>query len=335
MAQSRAAITPGLVSVLMPAFNAEPYLGAALECVFAQTYQPTELLVADDASTDGTRRILDAAAGGRVRRFHNDRRLGYLRTANRLFAVARGEFVAFQDADDLSDATRLDRQVRALGADPRLGLCGTCAKLIDSAGRVLRVDERPTEPEEIRAAMYTRNPFCGATIVVRRTALDEIGGYREAFEGFSHQDYDWACRLVEAYPARNLPDPLYSYRQHRRSNSKQVNVGRAIGDELVRALAEQRRTSGSDVIAAGDTLGFAALVETISRPYRDDPALIDRVFASRFLWAGFAGWAIRRALVAVGKRPFDFRNHRTLEYCVRQAFLRAVRHALEGKSATG
>jgi glycosyltransferase involved in cell wall biosynthesis len=295
--------------------------------MFAQTYQPIEVLVADDASTDATRSILDGATSGCVRRFHNDRRLGYLRTTNRLFAVARGEFVAFQDADDLSDPMRLELQVRALRADPRLGLCGTWARLVDAAGRMLGVDKRPSEPDEIRAVMYTRNPFCGATIVVRRAVLEEIGGYREEFEGFSHQDYDWACRLLEAYPGRNIPSPLYSYRQHRMSNSKQVNVGRAIGDELVRALAEQRRAAGTDVIAAGDARGFAALVKEISRPYREDPALLDRVFASRFLWAGFSGWAVRRAVVAVGKRPFDFRNHRTLEYCLRQAILRALRRA--------
>ena len=312
---------PPLVSVLMPAFNAGPFVAAAIRSILSQTHSDLELLVADDLSSDQTREVVASLPDPRIRILHNDRHLGYLRTTNRLFELARGRYVTFQDADDLSEPIRLAEQVRAFQQEPGLGACGTWAQLIDARGGLLRVDEKPVAPAEIRREMYVRNPFCGATMMVRMEALRAIGGYREGFEGLSHQDYDWACRLVERYAARNLPRPLYAYRQHGASNSKQISVGRAIGHLVVRALAEERRQRGSDCLADGDSEAFAALVARLGAPYVADPARLDREFAARFLWAGFPGWAIRRAWSALRKSPWHLRNYRLLVHCVRRLVL--------------
>ena len=311
-------MTP-LVSVLMPVYNAERYLHEAVASVLAQSYSRFELLIWDDGSTDSSRSIIEALADPRVRLLQNERRVGYLRASNRLLAAASGELIAFQDADDACSVDRIETQVSMFTEDAHLGICGTWARLVDAKGRLISIEATPVEDQEIRAQMYVRNPFYGPSIMIHAAALREVGGRREAFDGYSHQDDDWACRIVDRFRARNVPLPLYTYRQHGASNSKQVNIKRAVGHLLARELARQRRDDGSDVLDRGDMAGFDALVERLSAPYIADVALLDRDFAGRFLWAGFPSWAIRRAWAAVRKSPRDLRNYRVLAYCVRRA----------------
>jgi glycosyltransferase involved in cell wall biosynthesis len=303
----------------MPVYNAARYLDEALASVLGQRYSAFELLIWDDGSTDSSPEIVRALVDRRVRVLEGGPHLGYLRASNRLLEAASGELLAFQDADDFSSPDRLDSQVAAFAADPNLGICGTWARLIDAKGRQLSILETPVEDAEIRKQMYERNPFLGPSIMIRAGAYRAIGGRREAFEGYSHQDYDWASRVVDRFGARNVPDLLYTYRQHGTSNSKQVNVKRAIGHLLARDLARQRRDNGADALDRGDTAGFEALVAKHSAPYLEDVAWLDRDYAGRFLWEGFPSWAIRHAWAAVRKSPRDLRNYRALAYCLRHA----------------
>lgn len=318
--------TEPLVSVVMPARNADAYVDTAVESILHQTYHNLELLVADDASTDQTRAVIDALPDPRIRRIHSDERLGYLRACNRLFEHARGSLITFQDADDVSHSQRLEKQVRLLLERPDLGLCGTWARLVDAQGAQVGTDRRPVEDSAIRRTMQERNPFCGATILVRRTVMSAVGGYREAFHRFSFQDYDWAWRLIDHSHAENIPEELYDYRQHAASNSKQISVERAIGDSLVRELARQRREQGHDCLERDEPAAFERTVEELSRPYLLDPALLHREYAARFLWAGFHAWAMRRAFAALRMAPMDLRNLRLVLYCARHiAFSRLGR----------
>ena len=309
-------MTP-LVSVLMPVYNAERYLGEAIASALGQSHSRIELLILDDASTDKSPSIIQGVSDERVRVLRNAHRMGYLRSSNRLLAAAEGEIVAFQDADDSCSPNRLEVQLSAFADDPALGICGTWARLVDARGRLRGIDRRPTDDAEIREQMYVRNPFVGPSVMIRAAAGREVGGRREAFDGYSHQDDDWTCRVVDRFRARNVALPLYTYRQHSTSNSKQVNIKRAIGHQLARELARERRESGSDVLDRRDAAGFDALVARLSEPYLADAALLHRDFASQFLWAGFPTWAIRQAWAAVRKSPWDLRNYRVLAYCVR------------------
>ena len=123
-----------LVSVLMPAYNAGPYVRQAAESILSQTYPHLELLVADDASTDNTRALLDALAGDpRVRLFHNETNRGYLQTTNELFRHCKGGLITFMDADDWSAPARIEKLVQAFERDPLLQCAGKSYRRI--AGR--------------------------------------------------------------------------------------------------------------------------------------------------------------------------------------------------------
>lgn len=315
---------PPLVSVVMPAFNCRAFVRQAIGSVLAQTHSRWELLVADDASADGTRALIDAFDDRRIRRFHNEHRLGYLRTCNMLFGHCTGELVTFQDADDFSELTRLERQVAAFATDVDLGMCGTWVTLVDSRGDPIAEDRRPTSYAEIRSSLASRSPFCGATIMVRRDLLQTIGGYRDFFDGYSFQDYDWAYRIAERHKSINLPELLYSYRQHPASNSKIIAVRRAIGARLVQALARQRLASGADVVMQRDPVGQERLIEELSRPYRLDPSLLYREAAAAQLSMRLWWPALRAAGMGVRARPWSLLNWRTLGYCARRAVRAAV-----------
>ena len=108
------------VSVVIPAYNAEAFVGDAIDSVLAQTFHDFEIIVVDDGSADGTRRVV-TAYGDRVR-FYQQEQAGASRARNRGIEEAHGEFIAFLDADDLWLPTKLEKQVQAFRNDPSLGL---------------------------------------------------------------------------------------------------------------------------------------------------------------------------------------------------------------------
>jgi len=305
------------ISVLMPVLNAGKFFREALDSVLAQTYTDWELLVADDGSTDGSPDVLRSYDDPRIRTVPNPGHLGYLRSINRLFGMATGEFITFQDADDFCHPERFRRQVEALENDPDLGLCGTFIDVVDSRGKRLIEDSRPDDWESVKRVLLERNPFCGQTIMIRREIQDAVGGYRECFEGYSFQDYDWAARAAQRYKAINIPEVLYSYRQHPGSISKGVNVGRAVGFLLARALARQRAERGSDFVMEGNERGFAELKRALSMPFENDRSFLYRDAAVRFFWGGLKARAIRCAVTATWLGPWQVANYRTLVYILR------------------
>ena len=119
-------MTMPVVSVVFRAFNCERYIGQAIESVLAQTFQDFEIVVVDDASTDGTEAILQAYAqrDERIRVVRNETNQGPVRTMNIGLQHAQGEFVAVHDGDDVSLPHRLETQVNFLRANPQIALIG-------------------------------------------------------------------------------------------------------------------------------------------------------------------------------------------------------------------
>ena len=123
-----------VISVIIPAYNAELFIAKAIQCVLNQTYPHFEILIADDASTDNTRNIIDSFNDSRIKRFHNSENMGYLKTCNKLFSKASGDYITFQDADDVSVENRLEIQINEFLKDTELGLCTSNCKLVKKNG---------------------------------------------------------------------------------------------------------------------------------------------------------------------------------------------------------
>jgi glycosyltransferase involved in cell wall biosynthesis len=146
------------VSIVMAVFNGERYVGAAIESLLRQTSEDFEVLVIDDGSLDRTREIVGSYTDPRVRLVIQDRNRGLASSLNHGLHLARGEFIARQDADDESEPLRLETQVAFLEASTNVVLAGSWYRSIDHDGRLTGNHKLPETSAAIRWAMLT-SPF--------------------------------------------------------------------------------------------------------------------------------------------------------------------------------
>jgi len=202
------------VSVLMPVYNSGHFLRESLDSVLAQTYPAFELIVVDDASTDGSAEILAqyAARDARVRVFRQPENLGIVAARNRAFAEARPEstYFAILDSDDVALPDRLERQVDFLEAHPDYALVGGHTLIIDADSAVIGIRRYPTDYASICRTITRHNPFAQPAVMLRRSALDSATPYNPAYPRC--QDYELWLRLAAQHPVANLDVPLIRYR---------------------------------------------------------------------------------------------------------------------------
>jgi len=254
---------PMPVTVLMPVFDTPPaMLRAAIESILNQSFRPFEFLILDDGSrSPDTLSVLDryALRDRRIRICREPHR-GVTGALNRGLELARGEWIARQDADDWSARTRLERQAAFLKENPRAVLCGAQASMHRADGRALWPTRLPGPHERIRAAFPRGNPFVHGATMFRAGTARAIGGYCEEFP--CAQDYDFFWRLSEAGEARNLDEILYHYRftsgaVSARRAGEQAQAHRAAGI-LARARESSEAGEATDVAHALDQAGRAA-----------------------------------------------------------------------------
>ena len=201
------------VTVLMPVYNAAPYLGLAIESILRQTYVNFELLVIDDGSTDTSQEIILSYVDPRIRLLANGENQGLTRTLNIGLEAARAELIARQDADDISLPRRLEKQVAFMDAHPEVALLGSQALQIDHQGRYRGTIDHSIETAGLRWELLFDNAFVHSAVVYRRKVVwKELGGYSEAFPFV--EDYELWSRVASSHPVANLPDRLVAYRVH-------------------------------------------------------------------------------------------------------------------------
>ena len=219
-----------LVSVIVPVFNGERYIGATLDSALTQTYTAIEVIVVDDGSSDGSRRIVESRAAGDSRiRLLVQANGGVAAARNRAIAASRGEFIAPLDADDLWEPTKIERQVRRMEeAGQETGLVYAWWLWIDPDGTVLDSSPRWCIEGDAADALLQVNFTGNASVpLFRRRCLEHVGGYDETFrqqgaEGC--EDVDLALRVSERYRIAVAPAMLVAYR--RRSEGMSTGVDR-------------------------------------------------------------------------------------------------------------
>ena len=202
------------ISVLMPVFNAERFVAEAVESILRQTFTDFEFLIIDDGSTDGSLRILErlASRDDRVRLVSRSHR-GLVPALNELMNLARGEFVARMDADDIALPDRFDLQVAHLEHNPDVVCLGGGHQLIDCRGRILRNIHHPGDDATLQElALEGRCPITHSSLMMRRQAVVAVGGYREEMR--EAEDLDLLLRLGEHGHIQNIDKILVQYRKH-------------------------------------------------------------------------------------------------------------------------
>lgn len=199
------------VTVLMPVYNGGEFLRVAVESVLGQSFRDFELLIVNDGSTDGSVELLEKVDDSRLRLVHNERNMGLIPTLNRGLELARGEYLARMDCDDLSRPQRLARQVEFLDGNPGVGLCGSWfSKFGPGINKVIRWE---TEPGAVRCSMLFSCAVAHPTVLFRREAF--AARHLRYDMDFPHaEDYDLWARAMEHMEIANLPEVLLDYRVH-------------------------------------------------------------------------------------------------------------------------
>lgn len=207
------------VSFVVPTYNYGRFVTRAVDSLLAQRFAALELVVIDDASTDGTAEVLRPyAADPRVRLVRHEANAGHIRTYNEGLAMARGEFVGLLSADDLClDPEAVGRQVAMFDADPQVGLVFPAQAYIDDGDCLLSVaapwpdDHVRDGLEEFRHLVFT-NYVPASGPLVRKTCHERLGYYDERLPHAG--DWELWLRLCAHYRVGYIAAPLYGYRMH-------------------------------------------------------------------------------------------------------------------------
>ncbi|OIQ99981.1 chondroitin synthase [mine drainage metagenome] len=231
-----------VVSVQMPVFNGGKYLAEAVESILNQTFRDFEFLLLDDGSTDDSLRLLHQYAGkdSRLRVFSRENR-GVGETQYELAQLARGEFIAQLDQDDIALPNRLELQVDFLRKNPKVVCVGGAFQMIDGAGRYLTTLKMPQTNIEIQALILGgHGAITHSCAMMRSTQLKVIGGYDKNYN--LAQDLDLWLRLGEIGELANLKDVILKYRLHDKSLSETSGKKQREEARLVCENAWQRRS---------------------------------------------------------------------------------------------
>jgi glycosyltransferase involved in cell wall biosynthesis len=201
------------ITVLMPVYNGSRYLRQAIESILCQTRSDFEFLIINDGSNDNSRDIILSFDDPRIRLVDNPSNIGLTKSLNRGLQLARTEYIARQDADDISYPERLERQVKFLDEYPDVALLGTRARAIDENGKPRKVNllRIPLGLLAIRWYLIFQNAFIHSSVVFRRSIVwEQLGGYDVSF--VKAQDYELWSRTTQSYKVENLLDVLLDHR---------------------------------------------------------------------------------------------------------------------------
>lgn len=203
----------------MSVYNGQNFLAEAVDSILSQTFSDFEFLIIDDGSTDNTAEILSARASRDQRiRIITQENKGRATSLNIGIAAAKSDYIARMDADDIALPDRFQLQFDFLERHPEVGLLGGSVELIKAAGRVLGAVRPPREDAEIKAIMLHDNPMLHPTVVMRKSIVLAVGGYRKPL--LDADDYDLFLRMGEQTRIANLTETLVHYRIH----ANQVSV---------------------------------------------------------------------------------------------------------------
>lgn len=204
-----------LISVVMPAYNAEKYIAQSIDSLLNQTYQNFELIIINDGSTDRTKIIIDGYKDKRIVPIHQKNQ-GVSKSLNNGIKISKGDFICRIDSDDICLENRIERQLKEFNKDRELVLVSSNIIKIDKKNKIIGYTFFPSSDHEIKRVLLKKNIIVHPSVMIRKSALVSAGCYNEKIEKY-FEDYALWLSLSKLGKFKIIKEPLIKYRIHSES----------------------------------------------------------------------------------------------------------------------
>lgn len=233
------------ISVVLPTYNSLNYLPDAVNSVIHQTYTDWELIIVNDGSSDNTDEWVSQQSDPRIILISQENQ-GKSAARNTGIERATSEYIAFLDADDYWEPTKLEKQIQCIETKPEIGLVYTWTALADEhcqpTGRVI---SSHAEGQIWKEIVQTNIVACGSTPLIRRECFETVGGFAAGLP--LAQDWDMWIRIAARYPFAAVKEPLVRYRQHGKNTSKNLEMMQKCNTLVLERAFASTSTDVSDI----------------------------------------------------------------------------------------
>lgn len=215
---------PPCVSVVMAVYHADDYLEESIKSILEQTFSDFEFIIVCDDPSQRTKKILTyyKEHDSRVKVFYGSG-TGLVDAVNMGCHLAKGQYIARMDADDICVRDRFEKQIAFLEMHPKIGVCGAWMEVVDKQGKKMKTRRPPTCPEAIRFGLMFNCCIAQPTVIMRKDCYLRAGYYRQSASYV--EDYDLWARLCMITQIASIPDCLVKYRYH------ETNISKCFSDE--------------------------------------------------------------------------------------------------------
>lgn len=235
------------ISVIMPVYNGEKYLREAIDSILNQTFTDFEFIIINDCSTDSTEDIIKSYDDSRIVYIKNEKNLGVAGTLNKGLDVAKGEYVARMDADDISLPARFEKQVSFMDKNSNIGVCGSQILIFEDnePEKIFAFSEKDAA---LRVDMLFNCAFAHPSVIIRKSILDNHNiCYNLEYE--KAEDYRMWYDIMRVSKSHNIQEPLLKYRHHQSQVTKTNKTEQTISvTKMRRVMYETLRLNTDDFL---------------------------------------------------------------------------------------
>lgn len=211
-----------IITVIMPVYNTEKYIQAAIQSILNQTFTDFEFLIFNDGSTDNSLKIIQSFKDKRIRLFNSKKNSGLVIHLNEGIKLAKGKYIARMDADDIALPKRFEKQVKFLETHPNHGIVGSSCRIINEKGELTsRIWKVHPKLDTIKAELLFYPPFAHPSIMMR-TQIAQLFYYNP--QCYIAEDYYLWLEISKNHLLGNLPEILLYYRVHSNNISKKKHT---------------------------------------------------------------------------------------------------------------
>lgn len=203
-----------LVSIIMPAYNAEKTIKSSIDSILCQSYSNLEIIIVDDGSKDNTAKIINSYSDPRICYYKNEQNMGLVKTLNKAISLSTGAYVARMDSDDIALNQRIEREIEYMQSHPECIICGSFAKSFSEVdgGKVFgRIMKYEVEDERIKKELAYECCFAHPTVMFRSSVFSQTDK-RYDDDYLNSEDYNYWIDLMDLGSYHNIPEVLLYYR---------------------------------------------------------------------------------------------------------------------------